>query len=102
MKRFKTLISYTLYTLLVVWATSCTDSDFKLLNQNKNVEKGDVYLYSHDWDAEDPFGKIKIDTVIVADIKGDYVKWKLKNYKDSSFYLSGKLKYFKHHIKPCN
>ena len=101
MKLIKTLTSYALCTLLVVWATSCNDSGFKLLNQNKNVEKGDVYLYSHDWDAEDPFEKIEIDTVKVIDIKDGFVKW-LPNHKDSSFYLSGHLKYFKHHIKPCN
>ena len=103
MNLLKTLTRYTLYTLLVVWATSCTDSSFKLLNHNKNVEKGDVYLYSHDWDEQDPFAKIDIDTVRVLEVKDGYVKWLYKlSEKDSSFYLSGKLKYFKHNIKPCN
>mgnify|MGYP003679009096 CR=1 FL=1 len=101
MNKLKSLTRYAFYTLLVVWATSCTDSRFKLLNQNKNVEKNDIYLYSHDWDAEDPFEKIEIYTVKVIDIKDGFVKW-LPNHKDSRFYLSGPLKYFKHHIKPCN
>ncbi len=103
MNLIKTLTRYALCTLLVVWATSCTDSRFKLLNRNKNVEIGDVYLYSHDWDEEDPFAKIEIDTVRVIDVKDGYVKWLYKlSEKDSSFYLSGKLKYFKHNIKPFN
>ena len=101
MNLIKTLKSYALYILLVVWMTSCADCRFKLLNQNKNVEKNDIYLYSHDWNTEDPFENIDIDTVKVIAIKDGFVKW-LPNYKDSSFYLSGQLKYFKHCIKPFN
>lgn len=102
MNKIITLIRYALYTVLVVWATSCTDSRFNLLNLNKNVEKGDIYLYSHDWDEEDPFAKIEIDTVRVIEVKDGYVKWLYKlSEKDSSFYLSEKLKYFKRNIKPC-
>ena len=103
MNLIKTLTRYTLYTVLVVWATSCTDSGFKLLNQGKNVEKGDVYLHSHYWDTKDPFEEIDIDTVRVLEVKNGYVKW-LYDIKesDSSFYLSGKLEYFKDNIKPFN
>ncbi|WNH10013.1 hypothetical protein [Thalassobellus suaedae] len=88
-----------LYAVLVVWATSCTDSSFKLRNQNNSVVINETYLYSHDWDTPDPFEKIEIDTVKVLDIKDGYVKWQEKG---KSYYLSGELKYFKHHIKPCN
>ena len=89
---------FALYTLLVAGLFSCTN--FELQSQNKSVNIGDVYLYSHDWDTEDPFEKIEVDTVLVVGIKDDYIAW-YPNYRDSSFYLSGKLKYFKHSIKPC-
>jgi hypothetical protein len=85
--------------MLVVWATSCNNHRFRLLNQNNSVEVNDIYLYSHDWDTEDPFEEIEIDTVRVIAIKDDYVKWQIKG---KSYYLSGQLKYFKHNTKPCN
>jgi hypothetical protein len=99
MKNYKHKLEYVFYILLVVGFFSC--NNFTLKNQNKSVNIGDVYLYSHEWDTEDPFEKIDIDTVLVVGIKGDYVAW-YPDYRDSSFYLSGKLKYFKHNIRPLN
>ena len=99
MNLIKTLIRYAFYTLLVVWETSCNDSGFKLLNQNNIVKVNDLYLHSFDWDTQDPFEEIEIDTVKVLEIKDGYVKWQEQG---KSYYLSGELKYFKHRIKPCN
>lgn len=99
MKNLIKRIHFALYILLVVGIFSCTN--LVLRNQNESVNIGDVYLYSQEWDTENPFQKIEVDTVLVIGIKDDYVAW-YPNYRDTSFYLSGKLKIFKHHIKPFN
>ena len=69
-----------------------------LENQEQEIEVGKTYIFSFDWDSEDPFKEIEIDTVKVIGIKGDYVQWEYKN----GIRLSGKLKHFKHFGKPFN
>ena len=98
MKSIKKYIPHSLCILLVA-GVFYGKTRSALDNQNKSVQIGDMFLYSHEWDTEDPFEEIEIDTVIVVDIRGDYVKWKYKNHPNSSFYLSGKLRFFKHNIR---
>lgn len=93
-KRIK--IGFFANILLVAGLISCNNSSLK--NQEANIEVGKNYIFSLDWDNEDPFEKIEIDTVKVVSIKGDYVQWEYKNGSR----LSGKLKFFKHRQKPCN
>lgn len=76
--------------LLVAGLVSCTNSGLK--NQEARIEVGKNYIFSSDWDNEDPFVEKKIDTVKVVSIKGDYVQWEYKN----GLRLSGKLDFFKH------
>lgn len=83
-------------TLLVAGLISCNNSGLK--NQEAHIQVGENYIFSLDWENENPFEKIKIDTVKVVSIKGDYVQWEYKN----GLRLSGKLKYFKHRHQPCN
>lgn len=66
-----------------------------LKNQEVEIKVGDSYLHSLDYDNEDPFEEVNIDTVKVVSIKQGYVQWE---YKDG-FRLSGKLKYFKHRVR---
>lgn len=63
-----------------------------LKNQEIEVKAGERYLYSLDYDNEDPFEEIRVDTVKVIGIKNGYVQWEYKN----GIRLSCKLKYFKH------
>lgn len=63
----------------------------------ENVNVGDIYLFSFQWDNENPFENIKIDTVKVLDIKNDYVQYKYGWAKSPT---STKLRIFKDCIKP--
>jgi hypothetical protein len=60
------------------------------------MKVGDRYLHSFDWESEDPFENIEVDTVTIIAIKGDYVQWKT-GYGTK---LSGKIKYFRRGIRP--
>lgn len=43
------------------------------------IKKGDTYLYSLQWEEENPFICKQIDTVRVLQIVNGYVKFELKN-----------------------
>jgi len=73
----------------------------KLDNQSATIEMGGVYLHSFDWNLEDPFKKKDIDTVRVLEINGDYVKW-VHYHQGHKVPISGKIKIFKHCIRPLN
>lgn len=87
-------ISYTLNVFIILlffWI---------FLEPKKEIEQvkiGDTYLFSLQWEKENPFEEVKIDTVKVLDIKNDYVQYKYNWAKTPS---STKLKYFKQSIKP--
>jgi hypothetical protein len=57
---------------------------------------GDKYLYSYDWESENPFENIKVDTVTIMAINGYYIQWETKD----GIKLSGKIKYFSRNIRP--
>lgn len=82
--------------MLAAGLSSCSFSSLK--NKDAKIEVGKYYLYSNYWDNEDPFEVILIDTVKVVAISGEYVKWEYKK----GFFLSGKLKYFKHRQRAFN
>jgi hypothetical protein len=63
----------------------------------EEIKVGDTYLFSLQWEKENPFEEVKIDTVKVLNIKNDYVQYKFNWAKNPS---STKLKYFKQSIKP--
>ena len=42
---------------------------------NHEINLGDIYLYSNDWNPENPFEETTIDTVVVLAIKEGYVKY---------------------------
>lgn len=63
----------------------------------ENVNVGDIYLFSFQWDNENPFENIKVDTVKVIDIKNDYVQYQYSWAKSPT---STKLRIFKDCIKP--
>lgn len=66
-------------------------------NEIKKINVGDTYLFSFQWDNENPFEKIKIDTVKVLDIKNDYIQYK---YSWANSPTSTKTRIFKDCIKP--
>jgi hypothetical protein len=80
--------------IICIVLTSC----FQLENQDKNISIGEEYLYSYNWDKEDPFEEIKIDTVIILDIRGIYVKWRPYDMPED-FFHSGEVKYLKNNIR---
>lgn len=63
----------------------------------EKVNIGDTYLFSFQWDKENPFEKVKIDTIKVLDIKNDYVQYQ---YAWANSPSSTKLRIFKECIKP--
>lgn len=77
-------------------------------NQSLEINVNDTYLFSFDWDEDNPFEHIQIDTVTVLDIKDGYVKYKYRRYElaewDSSYFPidfthSIPTKFFKHNIR---
>jgi hypothetical protein len=68
---------------------------------NKNVSIDSVYLYSSNWDEEDPFAPIIIDTVRVINIKSNYVLYDKYN-KQIRYQTSNRIDYFIKNIKPLN
>ena len=68
-------------------------------NRSKTIVKGETYLYSTDWDTDDPFSKMRIDTVKVLDIQDGYVKH-LDIGSDSAYYNSCSINFFKKYSKP--
>lgn len=77
----------------------------KLYNNDAIIKINMVYLFSYKWETEDPFEKIKIDTVRVLDIKKGYVKFAYVNrdstfINDSTYYYSLAIDGFSGCIKP--
>lgn len=72
-----------------------------LKNQDLNVKVNDIYLLSYDWETENPFEKIVIDTVIVTGVTDKYVKWGLTRW-DTDTYMTCELSHFKHVIRPVS
>ena len=74
---------------------------YQLVNrkEQKRLTIGNKYIVSDQWNSENPFEKNNIDTVIILDIKNDYVKYRYTYMADTSFFLSGKVKYFIDRIK---
>lgn len=66
-------------------------------NEIKKINVGDTYLFSFNWENENPFEKIKVDTVKVIDIKNDYILYKYSWAKSPT---STKTRIFKLCIKP--
>ena len=50
------------------------------ITEQKDIKIGKKYLFSFDWESEDPFEIKDIDTVKVVGLKEGYVQWQ---YKDS-------------------
>jgi len=82
------------YIVILLAFISCRDSQ----ENEKTIKIGDTYLHSYQWDVENPFDRLEIDTVEVIDIKGKYVQFKL----NSGQVVSRKLCYFKEDIRPFN
>ena len=74
--------------LLATTLVSCSKNEIKV---------GDMYRFSWNWDEEDPFKKVEIDTVIVLNVKDNYVLYK---YKTKKFVNSIEVKFFEKNIKP--
>ena len=67
MKRFKTLISYTLYTLLcAVFLVGC--------RQGWNVEAGQTWV--KEYNIDNPYEPIQRDTIYIIEVIGDHVQFK--------------------------
>lgn len=94
MKQVKAIFS-TLLVLISMYAIYLALKPNFWQNQSTDIQIGEKYLYSHDWDSQDPFEDIKIDTVKVLNIKGDYVQWG----NSSGYKTSNMLKFFKHNIR---
>jgi hypothetical protein len=62
---------------------------------NPPVKIGDKYLHSWNFQKKDPFEKIDIDTVVVIDIKGEYVL-----YQKNGVNYHNRFGVFKSCIKP--
>lgn len=77
--------------LFVLWIYATPKKEIE------QVKIGENYLFSLQWEKENPFEKVKIDTVKVLDIKNNYVQYQFNWAKSPS---STKLKYFKQSIKP--
>ena len=77
--------------LFVLWIYATPKKEIE------QVKIGETYLFSLQWEKENPFEEVKIDTVKVLDIKNVYVQYKYNWAKKPS---STKLKYFKQSIKP--
>lgn len=75
------------FLCIVTILISCDNSSI----DEENINIGNKYLYSHLYDIDDPFA-IK-DTLIVLDIKNEYVQFQ---YQSSQNISSMKLKHFKY------
>jgi hypothetical protein len=68
-----------------------------LIGCSKNeIKVGDVYRFSWNWDEEDPFRKVDVDTVTVLGVKDGYV---LYSYKTKKYVNSTEIKFFEKNIK---
>lgn len=83
------------YTILFSFLLTDKKYILTLDNQMMDVQIGDKYLYSYDWNNKNPFQPKNIDTIIVTSINGDYVQWMHNN----KFQLSTKLVFFKNNIR---
>jgi|688.fasta_scaffold1948602_1 hypothetical protein len=93
-KSILTKVSYVfnlIIFLIVLWLYALPKNEIEQINI------GDTYLFSFQWDKENPFEKVKIDTVKVLDIKNDYVQYQ---YAWANSPSSTKLRIFKECIKP--
>lgn len=91
MKEFLFGIAIILLFCVSFWLAPTTH----LKNQEIEITIGEKYLFSFDWEEEDPFVVKEIDTVTVLAISGEYVKWGSSAYRPEA-YLSCKTKLFKH------
>ena len=91
---------------LIIWISGCVVLAFfmikdiyndRLKNQDIEITVGEEYLFSFDWEEENPFEQ-KIDTAKVLEIRGDYVKWTYLRWPEGEF-QSSETKYFKHLIR---
>ena len=91
---------------LIIWISGCAVLAFfmlkslyneRLKNQDIELTVGEEYLFSFDWEEENPFEQ-KIDTAKVLEIKDGYVKWNYRWSREGQF-QSHEIKYFKHLIR---
>lgn len=85
--------------LVAVLFVGCqNDRNEKKLISSKNFKVGEKYLLSFDWEEENPFENIRIDTVKVTGVKNGYVQWEYKN----GFRQSSDEKIFERLVKHCH
>lgn len=67
-----------------------------------NINIGDTFLISFNWDEKNPFEIIEIDTILILDIKSGYVKYIYIGGRNNKFSSSMEIEYFYEDIKPLN
>lgn len=68
------IVAFVLLAALVLF--KCT---YVLTHLGTRIKEGDTYLYSLQWEEDNPFICKQIDTVKVLQIINGYVKFELKN-----------------------
>lgn len=61
---------------------------------------GKYYIREVVYDEQDPFEIPQRDTVIVLDQKDGYVKWTLKKWEHTDYYISSERSFFVKHTRP--
>lgn len=85
--------------LVAVLILGCENTKLPKTTLNQcDFKVGEKYLLSFDWEEENPFENIRVDTVKVTGVKKGYIQWEYKN----GFRQSSEEKIFSRLVKHCN
>ena len=93
------VVSIVFGTVLLFFILTCKVIFDFVIQQSISINKHDIFLYSSEWDNDNPFETIKIDTVKVLEIDRGYIKYKRLN---NDYNESTKLWFFKRNIRQLN
>ncbi len=92
MKKILLIVSIIALWFGVVYVIEYVTQELQSNISEDEIIVGDKYLFSYDYEEDDPFKKPMIDTVVVLEIQGDYVLYKYVNYH---YNISSKIDYFR-------
>ena len=98
MKKHKTaIIVYTCYFVVFVITIAITLPEQKLWD--KDIKKGEKYLYCISWDNENPYANYSTDTIIITGVTDNYIQYQRIG---TDYYLNCTYKQIKRYIKPID